>query len=85
LLLFLGRVGWVQPLVSAFVRFSVFLYYFEQLLEGLRFDSVEHILAVAYSQAPTMASILLLSDTPGARAVNLTTLFIYFCSDSLSP
>jgi hypothetical protein len=54
-------------------------------LEGLRFYYVEHILAVAYPQAPTMASMVLLSNTPSACAVILTTLCIYFCGDSLSP
>jgi hypothetical protein len=42
LLLFLGCNGSVQPSATAFVRLAVFLHHFEQLLEGLWFDSVEH-------------------------------------------
>jgi hypothetical protein len=48
LLLLLGCIGSVQPSVAAFVRFAVFLHHYENLLEGLWFYSVEHILAVAY-------------------------------------
>jgi hypothetical protein len=61
------------------------LHDFKEFLQRLRLDSIKHILAVPTLRPLTMASMMLLSDTPGARAVSLTTLCMYSCSDSLSP
>jgi hypothetical protein len=54
-------------------------------LQRFRLDSIKHILEFPTLRPPMMASMMLLSDTPGARAVSLTTLCMYSCSDSLSP
>jgi hypothetical protein len=52
LLLLLGCVSSVQPSGTAFIGLAVFLHYLKQLLQGLRFDSVKHVLAVSYPQTP---------------------------------
>jgi hypothetical protein len=52
LLLLLGCVSSVQPSVTAFIGLAIFLHYLKQLLQGLRFDSVKHVLAVSYPQTP---------------------------------
>jgi hypothetical protein len=38
--------------VTALIGLAIFLHYFKQLLQGLRFDSVKHVLAISYSQTP---------------------------------
>jgi hypothetical protein len=52
LLLLLGCVSSVQPSATTFIGLAVFLHYLKQLLQGLRFDSVKHVLAVSYPQTP---------------------------------
>jgi hypothetical protein len=52
LFLLLCCIGSVQPSAAAFIGLAIFLHYFEQLLQRLRFDSVKHILAVSNPQAP---------------------------------
>jgi hypothetical protein len=52
LLLLLGCVSSVQPSATAFIGLSVFLHYLKQFLQGLRLDSVKHILAVSDPQTP---------------------------------
>jgi hypothetical protein len=52
LLLLLSCVGSVQPSVTSFIRLAVFLHYLKQFLQGLRLDSVKHILTVSDPQTP---------------------------------
>jgi hypothetical protein len=52
LLLLLGCVSSIQPSATSFIELAVFLHYLKQLLQGLRFDSVKHVLAVSYPQTP---------------------------------
>jgi hypothetical protein len=47
LLLLLRCIGSVKPSAAAFVGFAVFLHDFKELLQRLRLDSIEHILAVS--------------------------------------
>jgi hypothetical protein len=44
--LLLGRVGSVQPSEAAFIGLAVFFHYLKQFLQGLRLDSVKHVLAI---------------------------------------
>jgi hypothetical protein len=85
LLLILGCIGSVQPSAAAFVRLAVFLHHFEQLLEELWFDSIKHILAVAYPQTPYDGINGTAFGHPRHRAVSFTIMCIYSCSDSFSP
>jgi hypothetical protein len=52
LLLLLGCVSSVQPSATTFIGLAVFLHYLKQFLQGLRLDSVKHILAVSDPQTP---------------------------------
>jgi hypothetical protein len=52
LLLLLGCVSSVQPSATTFIRLAAFLHYLKQFLQGLRLDSVKHILAVSDPQTP---------------------------------
>jgi hypothetical protein len=85
LLLLLRRIGSIKPSAAAFIRLAIFLHDFKEFLQRLRLDSIKQSWQFPTLRPPTMASMMLPSDTSGARAVSLTTLCMYSCSDSLSP